>query len=281
MRITILLIISILLSSCSSQFAYRHLDWIALWYCDDYLDLSRQQERNLETELSQLLGWHKQSELPKYRLQLLAIADDLSTLPLADALITQHIDSFNQHWQNMRQRISEQVSPLAVQLNVQQVNHLFAQLEERNQDRLEDYLDLSVDERNEKKLEQIEALLIDWLGSIDAAQATLLYSFIHKQYDLTLPRIAYLRAYQAELKRAMQSPIDIAKLQGLLNNPDPFKSTEYIHQQNSNRKNTTVFIRQLSAHIQPEQFTYLQKKLKDYIQTIDELLETDKKKAAK
>lgn len=278
MRVTMLLIISVLLSSCSSQFAYRHLDWIALWYFDDYLELTRQQERNLETELSQLLKWHKGSELPKYRLQLQAITVDLTTLPLSESVIAHHIDSFNQHWQNIRQRISEHVSPMAAQLNEQQVNYLFTQLEERNQDRLEDYLELTADERKENKLEKIEELLIDWLGSINAVQATVLYTFINKQQDVTLPRIAYLRAYQTELKQAMQPPIDIAALQVLLNNPDQFKSTEYINLQNSNRQNIAAFIRQLSVHIQPEQITHLQKKLNDYMGTIDSILKLDNKK---
>ncbi|MGR6872291.1 DUF6279 family lipoprotein [Pseudomonas sp. HK3] len=278
MRVIILLVISLLLGSCSSQFAYRHLDWIILWYADDYLELNRQQERILEGELSQLLAWHEKSELPKYRAQLQSISHDLKTLPLTETVISQHVTSIRLHWQKMRKQISEQLPPLAAKLSAAQITYLFRQLEDRNQERLDEILDLSDAQIKEQQLEKLEDMLIDWLGSINSVQATLLYEFVNTQHDLTRERVAYLRSYQAQLKQKMQQPVDIGALQILLDNPESFKPQAYLSQQQHNRDNIQAFIRQFSVHIQPEQVVHLQGKLQDYIDVIDGILKSSNKK---
>jgi hypothetical protein len=281
MRVIITVIICLLLSSCSSQFAYRHLDWIILWYSDDYLELDRQQEHALEVELSHLLQWHQQSELPKYRAQLQSILNDLSALPLSEALITQHINDIFQHWQFMRNHVSAQLPELTSQLKPYQIDYLFKQLDERNQQRLNDFQELTAEEIKEEKLERIEGLLIDWLGSITSIQASLLLEFINKQQDTTVERIAYLNAYQQKLKATMLAPINSSKLLSILNQPDDFKSQQYKTLQLSNRQNTVAFIRDLSVHLQPEQISHLRIKIQDYINTINGILQSGIKKATK
>lgn len=279
MRIVFPIIICFLLSSCSSQFAYRHLDWIILWYSDDYLELTREQEHTLETELSKLLGWHEQSELPKYRAQLQSILNDLSALPLSEAIITQQINEIFQHWQSMRSNISAQLPQLISQLKPYQIDYLFKQLEERNQQRLKDHQELTAEEIKEEKLERIEDLLIEWLGSINSTQASVLLDFINKQQDNTVEHIAYLRAYQEKVKAIMLPPVDNVLLLNVLNNPDDFKSKKYKVLQLSNRENTVAFIRDLSVLLLPEQIAHLRNKIQDYINTIDAILQASTKKA--
>ncbi|MFY0642571.1 MAG: hypothetical protein JXR16_16080 [Bermanella sp.] len=281
MRVIITVIICLLVSSCSSQFAYRHLDWIILWYSDDYLELDRQQEHTLEAELSHLLQWHEQSELPKYRAQLQSILNDLTALPLSEAIITQHINIIFQHWQFMRNHISAQLPELISQLKPYQIDYLFKQLDERNQQRLNDYKELTAEEVKSEKLERMEEVLIDWLGSITSIQASLLLEFINKQQDTTVERIAYLKAYQQKLKITMQPPINNTLLLNILNHPDEFKSQEYKALQLSNRINTVAFIRDLSVHLQPEQISHLRNKIQDYINTINGILQASTKKATK
>lgn len=278
MRVIFPIIICLLLCSCSSQFAYRHLDWIIAWYSDDYLDLNRQQEKVLEVELSQLLNWHEQSQLPKYRDQLTAILNDLSALPLSEDTITQHIHDIFQHWHVMRRHVSDRLPTLISQLKPKQIDYLFKQLNERNQQRLNDYQALTAEEAKEEKLERTEDLLIDWLGSITATQASVLLDFINKQQDTTVERVTYLRAYQETLKAAMLSPVNRPLLLNILNNPDEFKSQTYKAIQLANQNNTVVFIRELSIHLQPEQVLHLRDKIQGYINTLDELIQSSTKK---
>ncbi|MGB3667791.1 MAG: DUF6279 family lipoprotein [Bermanella sp.] len=269
MRLILILIASLILSSCSSGFAYRHLDWLIVWYSDDYLDLNRQQEGVFADEVSVLLDWHTQSELPKYRSQLQAIHDDLNVLPLSSPLISQNITLIRTHWQSTREKLSEQLAPLAQQLTSRQVDYLFEQLEERNQARLTEYNELSPEETKENAIERLEETLINWLGSINTVQSELINAFIDQRHDTTLDRIRYLKVYQAHLRQVLSSPYEVNKLQALLNNPDAFKSKAYLKKQTSNMQHTVEFIRQLSVQLQPEQITHLQSKIMDYINTID------------
>lgn len=269
MRLILILIASLILSSCSSGFAYRHLDWLIVWYSDDYLDLNRQQEGVFADEVSVLLDWHTQSELPKYRSQLQAIHDDLNVLPLSSPLISQNITLIRTHWQSTRKKLSEQLAPLAQQLTSRQVDYLFEQLEERNQARLTEYNELSPEETKENAIERLEETLINWLGSINTVQSELINAFIDQRHDTTLDRIRYLKVYQAHLRQVLSSSYEVNKLQALLNNPDAFKSKAYFKKQTSNMQHTVEFIRQLSVQLQPEQITHLQSKIMDYINTID------------
>lgn len=274
MRLILLLIASLMLTSCSSQFAYRHLDWLILWYSGDYLDLSRQQEGIFADEVSNLLNWHSESELPKYRLQLKAIQDDLNALPLSSILIAEHIAQIRGHWQRTRQQISEQLAPLTVQLSTNQIEYLFRQLEARNQERLSEHSQLSTSEIKDDAIERLEETLIDWLGSIDTMQSQLMYEFIDKRYDTTVDRVAYLRAYQGQLKTALSASVEVDKLQILLNNPDAYKSPDYLSKQANNLQHTVEFIRDLSVQLQPKQVRHVQNKLQDYINTIDGIIKS-------
>jgi hypothetical protein len=274
MRLILLLIASLMLTSCSSQFAYRHLDWLILWYSGDYLDLSRQQEGVFADEVSNLLNWHSESELPKYRLQLKAIQNDLNALPLSSTLIAEHIAQIRGHWQRTRQQISEQLAPLTVQLSTNQIEYLFRQLEARNQERLSEHSQLSPSEIKDDAIERLEETLIDWLGSIDTMQSQLMYEFIDKRYDTTVDRVAYLRAYQDQLKTALSASVEVDKLQILLNNPDAYKSPDYLSKQANNLQHTVEFIRDLSVQLQPKQVRHVQNKLQDYINTIDGIIKS-------
>jgi len=274
MRLILLLIASLMLTSCSSQFAYRHLDWLILWYSGDYLDLSRQQEGVFADEVSNLLNWHSESELPKYRLQLKAIQNDLNALPLSSTLIAEHIAQIRGHWQRTRQQISEQLAPLTVQLSTNQIEYLFRQLEARNQERLSEHSQLSPSEIKDDAIERLEETLIDWLGSIDTMQSQLMYEFIDKRYDTTVDRVAYLRAYQGQLKTALSASVEVDKLQILLNNPDAYKSPDYLSKQANNLQHTVEFIRDLSVQLQPKQVRHVQNKLQDYINTIDGIIKS-------
>ena len=276
MRIMTLLLISLFLTSCSSQFAYRHLDWIIFWYSDDYLELDRQQERLFETELKHILLWHKKSELPKYQTQLHLIQHNLTTLPLNRAVIDGHISSVLQHWQRVRHNISERFLPLANKLHPNQIHFLFEQLEKRNQERLDDHSEMTQAEIIAEKLEESSDNLIELLGYINHDQQALLDALMPQLHDLTQLRVEYLRRYQAQLKHAMldtEKPNDLSSLQTIFNRPDTFKSDIYLQKQNENRKRIVTFIESISKHFDAKQVDHLQNELQEYIDMIDNILE--------
>ena len=65
-KILAILLLPLLLTSCTVSFTYNHLDWIIPWYVDDYVDLTRDQKKSLRQQLEPILTWHREEELVRY-----------------------------------------------------------------------------------------------------------------------------------------------------------------------------------------------------------------------
>ena len=57
------LLLAVCLVACSTSFAYNRLDWLIVWYANDYVDLSREQKGFLKARLEPVLEWHRHEEL--------------------------------------------------------------------------------------------------------------------------------------------------------------------------------------------------------------------------
>lgn len=272
MRHLLLLIIFISISGCTSQFAYRHLDWIILWYSNDYLDLSRTQEKQLSLVINDTLLWHRKSELPKYRNHLIDISNDLHALPLSMDKIQLHGQRTYEYWVHTRAFLNNKIVSLVYHLSSDQIDYLFNKLEKKNIKRLEYLSETPLKERQEDRIDRWLDALEDILGEITPKQEELIKLHINNQNDLTELRVQYLQTFQAQLKQALINHIDEETLLGLLNHPEVFKSDDYRNQQLTHRNDTFQLIYNLSIHLTPDQIFHLQQIINDYIAFIDELI---------
>ncbi len=63
-----MLLAATVLAGCSAnRFIYNRADTFVRWVVDDYVDLNRDQQAVFDTDLQQLLDWHRRDELPQYR----------------------------------------------------------------------------------------------------------------------------------------------------------------------------------------------------------------------
>ena len=75
---TILLLCTLVLGGgCTASFTYNHLDWLIPWWVDDYVDLTRDQRRELRIHLQPALTWHREVELGRYLALIDRIEADL------------------------------------------------------------------------------------------------------------------------------------------------------------------------------------------------------------
>ena len=66
--IALMLCVATVLVGCSAnRFIYNRADTFVRWVVDDYVDLNRDQQAAFDTDLQQLLDWHRRDELPQYR----------------------------------------------------------------------------------------------------------------------------------------------------------------------------------------------------------------------
>lgn len=167
---TVLLCSLLFLSACSSTtFVYNRLDFFIPWYLDDYVELDRAQEEQLDALLLPFLGWHRQEELPRYVALLDRIGGELDR-PLSPAQIAAIYSDLEGAWLRLQERALEWLLVLGARLSDEQVEEFLEHLWERQQDFEDEYLDRSDREYREESYEALRDSMQDYLGRLSSEQ---------------------------------------------------------------------------------------------------------------
>ncbi|MDP2324334.1 MAG: hypothetical protein Q8N51_09930, partial [Gammaproteobacteria bacterium] len=66
-RLTLtIVLLALFLGGCVVRVVYNQLDWLTLWYVDDYFDLDGTQKAEAGKLIASTLAWHRSSQLPHY-----------------------------------------------------------------------------------------------------------------------------------------------------------------------------------------------------------------------
>lgn len=159
----------LLLAGCSSTFMYNQLDWLVPWYADDYVDLTRVQEKSLKQQLVVLLQWHRSEELPAYVEILNDIERDLSG-ELSAATVRGWGEEMVVAWERLEERALPMVFAVGEQLSDEQMADFVENLNQRQQELEQEYLSRTDEEYVEDSYDNFEENLSDILGSLTDEQ---------------------------------------------------------------------------------------------------------------
>jgi hypothetical protein len=159
----------LLLAGCSSTFMYNQLDWLVPWYADDYVDLTRVQEKSLKQQLVVLLQWHRSEELPAYVEILNDIERDLSG-ELSAATVRGWGEKMVVAWERLEERALPMVFAVGEQLSDEQMADFVENLNQRQQELEQEYLSRTDEEYVEDSYDNFEENLSDILGSLTDEQ---------------------------------------------------------------------------------------------------------------
>ena len=279
-KLIVLLLTIAFLQGCTSKMAYNNADWLASWYIDDYVDLSRDQNRNLEIELESVLKWHRETQLSQYRQQLVALSNDLNHLPISQHIWLTHFNQITDHWQLLRRELSTRAATLAPQLDQQQVNYLFAKLEENNKENLEDFNEKTLEEYRADRLERLLETLEDYLGSVNRQQKNDATIFVEQAKITEQEWFDSKVKLQAAMKKAFVSrikaeqPVTLTEeLFELMSNPDQFKSDIFLGAYAHNRQLLLNMLQSITTSLDEDQVSHLKSEINDLIQLIDDVSE--------
>mgnify|MGYP006879503825 CR=1 FL=1 len=273
-RLIVLLLIVAFLQGCTSKMAYNNADWLAQWYIDDYVDLSRDQNRNLEIELESVLEWHRETQLLQYRQQLVALSNDLDNLPISEQVWLKHFNQIIDHWQRVRRELSTRAATLAPQLAQQQVNYLFTKLEKNNKERLDDFNEKTVEEYRADRLEGLLDTLENYLGTVNSQQKIYADIFVEQAKITEQEWFDSKVKLQAAMKNAFVSspktdlPTELFKI---MINPDQFKSDTLLDAYPYNRQLLLSMLQKITTSLDENQVTYFKGEINDLIQLIDDV----------
>lgn len=253
MRIrSILLVICVgmLLAACGTvRYVYSQLDWIVPWYARDYVDLDSDQHALLDMRLGERIAWHCAEELPAYAGFLRELDADLAGHQVDVDSLDRHVAQVEVFARTLSEAIVPDLTELLGQLRDDQVDHLAARLEVRNEDMREKFLDGSADELHAARVERMEKRLRRWFGPLDAGQRDLI-----ERWSLALDptteawlnnRIAWQQRFLTALESRAERDLFQQRVSELLLEADAYTSEEYRASVAANRQLTLQLIADL------------------------------------
>lgn len=276
MRFVVLSILFIsLISGCSSRLAYNNLDWLIPWYLDDYIEFEGEQESAVKAKLVDTLNWHRQQQLPIYIQDIQALSQEIEKGALGQQRWLQIIEHVYGYWLTIRDQFVDDLVVLSPQLNQNQVDQLFVELEERNQEREEEWADTTAEERKEMRLERLTEQIEDFLGDLNETQMDMVKQAVDQMRGTTQVRLNYLRDYQKELKSVFKTAetdqARINQLARILKQTDAYKSQDYLDILQHNRQVIAQLFSDLQISLSEKQKRQLLSELADLKQDLEEL----------
>ena len=112
---------------------YNQLDWLALWYVEDYFDLDPAQETQAKQMIGRTISWHRETQLPRYasltRTLLLGI-----TPPADPIFLAERYAEIVTLWDDLLRQVAPDFSVLLQSLTDEQVIDLFENLADENRE---------------------------------------------------------------------------------------------------------------------------------------------------
>lgn len=158
------------LTGCSSTtFIYNRLDFIIPWYVDDYVDLTREQKRELDALLTPFLSWHRGEELPSY-LPLLEKMQETLDAEVTPAALEALVAEAEEAWLRTENRGLNWMIALGESLSPEQMNEFMLEMRDKQEEYEEKYLARSDAEYRDDAYDNMRDATSDYLGRLDKSQ---------------------------------------------------------------------------------------------------------------
>jgi len=253
-RAVLLLALWLLASGCSTQRLYNNADRLIAWRADSLLGLTGAQRGAFREDLTPVLAWHREAQLPGW-------AEALDALALAvedDAVAPGQVEQLEADLRRDIAEITRAFAPpsltLLRSLTDEQVAALPARFAEDDADLNEDYEGLTLAAQRAAWADALEEGLTEWVGPLTPAQGVAIAELSERIRPDNAAWMAYRRAWQGEFLAALErrhTPWFAAALPVLLGYRQAFYTAEYAAQRTQNDPAYsaffTAFLRSLNA----------------------------------
>ncbi|MEH6345739.1 MAG: DUF6279 family lipoprotein [Bermanella sp.] len=274
-KIVLMAVVIFSMVGCSSRLAYNNLDWLADWYLGDFIDLTSSQQKVFENKLNQVLVWHRQVELVKYRDQLILLQTQNQQGVISAQKWSLHLQTLADHWQRIRNKVSGDMASMAPSLSKDQVSHFFAALAQNNEEKRKEFLELSAQEAQEERFDDIVEKFEERLGSLRSSQEDIIHEYVNASNKTPLIYIAYSERFQLSLKQTFEQddPVQLSKrLYEVMIHPEQFKTADSI---NLDKKEQTLLVNMLekmNLSQSKKQRRHFEKEIQELIDMMEELM---------
>jgi hypothetical protein len=265
----------LLASGCVVRVVYNQLDWLALWYVEDYFELDPSQEKQAREMVNRTLRWHRQTQLPRY-------VDFTQTLlgavgaPVQPAFIAERYAVAVGLYDDLIRQAVPDLAVLLQSMSDAQVEELFASLAERNEELAEDFSGFDAAERRAKQDKAIIKAFRRFTGRLSPAQEVLVRTRTSRFHDLSDDWLRRREAWQGEFRALLEAratePAFEARLGALLLQPDQLDSPDYRQRAGDNRQAAFGLVAAVLDSLDDRQQDHLRGHLKTYADDFAALL---------
>ena len=270
-KILSILLITSLLSSCSTRWVYNQLDWLVPWYLSDYVSLEDYQEPAFDQALTNTLDWHRRSQLPLYSEQLQAIKASIKNGSIPSEF-DDYYASFNNFISATFTQLGKEFVPLMADMNKQQVTELLANLAEKSKEYAAERVAIGEQASRVETKEKMHDFMQDTLGELTERQERLIDNWA-KNKPWMAPHFYENRlAWQEHLANllANQKPSQ-TELLNLFKQRDQHWSPQFKLQMQNQQLAMRDLLLNLVASLNNEQRTHVIENIERYISDFEYL----------
>lgn len=163
--------LALLVAGCSStKLAYRYADWGIVWWVDDYIPMTGEQEAQLEQDVLTLRDWHCSTELPRYSEWLSELNQDVRSGKLNKATVSHHQEQLFSFFPPLADRAKPLATRLLSSLSDEQVRQLADNMADSQAEMEEEFLAEDLEQTRQARAERTRERVERWLGSLNDTQ---------------------------------------------------------------------------------------------------------------
>jgi hypothetical protein len=268
-------LLAVLLSGCVVRVVYNQLDWLTLWYVDDYFEFNATQKTQARELIAHTLAWHRSSQLPRY-VTISRTVHDRVGAPVSAAFIAGLYADTVGLWDELLRKVATDAGGLLRSLSDSQVEVLFERLAEDNLEFEEEYSGGTAAERRAKQDKAIIKMFRRFTGRLSGAQEELIRSRTAQLHDLSAEWLHRRAAWQAQFRVLLtgrkSDPQFVNRLANLMLDPNQFDSPGYRELVEDNQRQVFSLVAEVLSTLSPAQTDAFRKRLAGFMQDFDALI---------
>jgi len=269
------LLATLLLGGCVVRVVYNQLDWLALWYVEDYFDLDASQEQLARDMIGRTLSWHRETQLPQYAGLTRSLLAG-STPPVDPEFLAARYGDVVTLWDGFLMQVTPDLAVLLRSLSDEQVESLFDTLARDNEELAEDFSGVTAAERRAKQDKSIIRAFRRFTGRLTSAQEVMVRTRTARFHDLSADWLSRRAAWQAEFRRLLEvrrtDPAFEQRLGRLLLNPDQFDGPGYRELVEQNRRASFALVAVVLDSLSADQRRHLDGRLTTFAEDFEALV---------
>jgi hypothetical protein len=227
----LILVAPLLLAGCSStKLAYRYADWGIVWWVDDYIPLTGEQEAQLEQDIIELRDWHCSSELPRYSQWLSELKQDVRSSDLDQATVSYHQEQLFSFFPPLADRAKPLATGLLSSLSDDQVRQLENNMAESQAELEQEFLADDPEQTRQARAARTTERVEGWLGRLDDNQRELVEQWSDNRGRQTEIWLEGRKNWQQALLDTLEHRQDEdfpQRISYLIDNNDELRGAEY------------------------------------------------------